>query len=161
MDKARFTAAVERYQNMVYRTALHALGASQDADDAVQEVFLRLFNDRGSFETEEHLRRWLLRVTVNYCRDVLKSPWRKRRVSWEDVPEVPVFDKPEQAALYREVMALPEKYRTVLYLFYYEELSAREIGGLLGVDTSTVTTRLARARRRLKERLGEGWQNEE
>ena len=85
MDKARFTAAVERYQNMVYRTALHALGASQDADDAVQEVFLRLFNERGSCETEEHLRRWLLRVTVNYCRDVLKSPWRKRRVSWEDV----------------------------------------------------------------------------
>lgn len=160
MDKARFTAAAERYQNMVYRTALHALGNSQDADDAVQEVFLRLFSCKGTFDGEEHLRRWLLRVTVNYCRDVLRSPWRKRRVSWEEVPETPVFDRPEQAALYREVMALPEKYRTVLNLFYYEELSAREIGELLGVETSTVTTRLARARRRLKERLGEGWQDE-
>lgn len=160
MDKARFTAAVEQYQNMVYRTALHALGSSQDADDAVQEVFLRLFGFRGTFDGEEHLRHWLLRVTVNYCRDVLRSPWRKRRVSWEEVPETPVFDKPEQAALFREVMALPEKYRTVLNLFYYEELSVREISGLLGVDTSTVTTRLARARRRLKERLGEGWQDE-
>ena len=76
------------------------------------------------------------------------------------MPEVPVFDRPEQAALYREVMALPEKYRTVLNLFYYEELTAREIGELLGVETSTVTTRLARARRRLKERLGEDWQDE-
>lgn len=160
MDKARFTAAAERYQNMVYRTALHALGNSQDADDAVQEVFLRLFSCKGTFDGEEHLRRWLLRVTVNYCRDMLRSPWRKRRVSWEEVPETPVFDRPEQAALYREVMALPEKYRTVLNLFYYEELSAREIGELLGVETSTVTTRLARARRRLKERLGEGWQDE-
>jgi len=160
MDKARFTAAVEQYQNMVYRTALHALGGPQDADDAVQEVFLRLFNYKGIFESEEHLRRWLLRVAVNYCRDVLKSPWRRRRVSLEEVPEVPVFDRPEQAALYREVMALPAKYRTVLDLFYYEELSVREIGELLGASTSTVTTRLERARRRLRERLGEDWQDE-
>jgi len=160
MDKARFTAAVERYQNMVYRTALHALGSPQDADDAVQEVFLRLFRRGNGFDGEEHLRRWLLRVTVNCCRDTLKSPWRKRRTSWEEIPEIPVFDRPEQAALYREVMALPEKYRTVLNLFYYEEFTAREIGELLGVDTSTVTARLARARRRLRERLGEDWQDE-
>ena len=160
MDKARFTAAVERYQNMVYRTALHALGSPQDAEDAVQEVFLRLFRRGDGFDGEEHLRRWLLRVTVNCCRDTLKSPWRKRRTSWEEIPEIPVFDRPEQAALYREVMALPEKYRTVLNLFYYEEFTAREIGELLGVDTSTVTTRLARARRRLRERLGEDWQDE-
>lgn len=160
MDKAPFTAAARRYQNTVYRTALHALGSPQDADDAVQEVFLRLFRYQQSFESEEHLRRWLLRVTVNYCRDVLKSPWRKRRISWEELPETPVFDKPRQAALYREVMALPEKYRTVLNLFYYEELTVREIGELLGVGESTVTTRLARARRRLKERLGEDWQDE-
>lgn len=160
MDKARFTNAVEQYQAMVYRTALHALGSPQDADDAVQEVFLRLFRRRGTFESEEHLRRWLLRVTVNYGRDMLKSPWRKKRVSLEELPETPVFDRRSQAALYREVMALPEKYRTVLNLFYYEELSAREIAELLGVETSTVTTRLARARRRLKERLGEDWQDE-
>nr|WP_325211426.1 sigma-70 family RNA polymerase sigma factor [uncultured Oscillibacter sp.] len=160
MDKASFTAAARRYQNMVYRTALHTLGNPQDADDAVQEVFLRLFRHRGAFESGEHLRRWLLRVTVNYCRDLLKSPWRKRRVSLEALPETPVFDRPREEALYREVMALPEKYRTVLNLFYYEELSVREIGELLEVGDSTVTTRLARARRRLKERLGEDWQDE-
>lgn len=160
MDKAHFTAAVERYKDMVFRTALHTLASPQDADDTVQEVFLRLFQYQRTFDGEEHLRRWLLRVTVNRCRDLLKSPWRKRRVSWEEAPETPIFDKPEQAALYREVMALPEKYRTVLNLFYYEELSVREIGELLGVGDSTVTTRLARARRRLKERLGEDWQDE-
>ena len=160
MDKAGFTHAVEQYQNTVYRTALHALGSPQDADDAVQEVFLRLFRYKAPFESEEHLRRWLLRVTVNCCRDMLKSPWRKRRVSWEELPETPVFDKPQQAALYREVMALPEKYRTVLNLFYYEELTVREIGELLGLKQSAVTTRLSRARERLKEKLGEAWQNE-
>ena len=160
MDKASFTAAVAEYQNMVFRTALHSLGCRSDADDAVQEVFLRLYQHGKGFENGEHLRRWLLRVTVNYCRDVLKSPWRKRRVSWEEAPEIPVFDRPEQAALYQEVMALPEKYRTALYLFYYEELSVREIGALLGVGESTVTTRLARARQRLRERLGEDWQDD-
>ena len=160
MNKACFNDAARRYQNMVYRTALHALGSPQDAEDAVQEVFLRLFQYRGTFESEEHLRRWLLRrVTVNYCRDLMKSPWR-RRVALEELPETPVFDKPREAALYREVMALPEKYRTVLNLFYYEELSVREIGTLLGVEASTVTTRLARARKRLRERLGEDWQDE-
>ena len=160
MDKVCFTAAVERYQNTVYRTAFHVLGSPQDADDAVQEVFLRLFWHKGSFDGEDHLRRWLLRVTVNYCRDILRSSWRKRRVSMEELPETPVFDKQSQAALYREVMALPEKYRIVLDLFYYEEFSVQEIGYLLDLGTSTVTTRLSRARQRLKERLGEDWQDE-
>lgn len=160
MERTQFNNAVEQFQSMVYRTALHALGNPQDADDAVQEVFFRLFREKKPFEGQEHLRRWLLRVTVNYCRDVLKSPWRKRRASLEEVPETPVFDRSEQACLYREVMALPEKYRTVLYLFYYEELTVREIGELLGLKQSAVTTRLSRARERLKEKLGEAWQNE-
>lgn len=161
MDKERFTAAVEAYQDMVYRTALHALGTAQDADDAVQEVFLRLFVCKKPFQGEEHLRRWLLRVTVNLCRDILRSPWKKRRVPLEEAPAQPVFQQPEEEALYREVMALPEKYRVILDLFYYEELSVREIGSLLGLEISTVTTRLSRARAKLKERLGEGWQDEE
>ena len=160
MERTLFEHAAVRYQNMVYRIALHYFGNSQDAEDAVQEVFLRLYTAGKSFESPEHLRRWLIRVTVNVCRDVLRSPWRRRRVSLEELPEEPVFDQPEQAALYREVMALPEKYRTVLNLFYYEELSVKEIGELLGLRTSAVTTRLHRARARLKEQLGEVWQDE-
>lgn len=160
MDKTSFTAAVERYQDTVYRVALHVLASPQDADDAVQEVFLRLYTARKPFQGEEHLRRWLLRVTVNYCRDVLRSPWRKRRASLEEVPAQPVFQEPEQEALYQCVMALPEIYRIVLVLFYYEELSVREIGKLLELEPSTVTTRLSRARAKLKEQLGEVWQDD-
>lgn len=160
MDKTQFEDAVRRFRDTVYRTALHVTGHPQDAEDAVQEVFLRLYTAERPFEGPEHLRRWLLRVTVNVCRDALKSPWRRRRVSLEELPETPAFDRPEQGELYREVMGLPEKYRTVLYLFYYEELTVKEIGGVLGLRTTAVTTRLHRARAKLKEQLTEVWQDE-
>ena len=160
MDKATFTRAVERYQNMVYRVALHSLGSAHDADDAVQEVFLRLLDCRRPPRGEEHLRNWLLRTTINYCRDVLRSAWHRRRVSMEEVPEEPVFDRPEERALYQTVLSLPEKYRTVLDLFYYEELSVREISALLQVEQTVVTTRLSRARAKLKQELGEVWQDD-
>ena len=91
---------------------------------------------------------------------MLRSPWRKRRAPLAEVPAQPVFQKPEQEALYQSVMALPEIYRVVLVLFYYEELSVREIGKLLELEPSAVTTRLARARARLKEQLGEVWQDD-
>ena len=127
----------------------------------MQEVFLRLYLREGPFDSPEHLRHWLIRVTVNVCRDTLRNPWRRRRVSLEEIPEQPVFDQPEQAALYREVMELPEKYRMVLDLFYYEELSIREIAEVLHVKQSVVTTRLFRARAKLKEKLRGVWQDEE
>ena len=160
MEKDAFNDAARQYQHMVYRVALNCFGQPQDAEDAVQEVFLRLYTEKKPFEGQEHLRRWLIRVTLNVCRDALKSPWRKRRVSLEELPEIPVFDTERQAELYREVMALPEKYRTALYLFYYEELSVQEIAEALGVKISAVTTRLHRARGQLKNRLTEVWQDE-
>lgn len=159
MDKDIFQYAVGQYQDMVYRIALYQFGVPQDAEDVVQEVFLRLYTAEKPFESGEHLRRWLIRVTVNVCRDVLKSPWRKRRVPLEAVPDQPVFDKPEERELYQAVMALPEKYRTVLDLFYYEELSTKEIGALLGLRQSAVTTRLSRARELLKQQLKEVWKD--
>ena len=161
MEQVHFTRAVERHQDMVYRVALHSLGTPQDADDAVQEVFLRLYQRAEPFDSPEHLRRWLLRVTLNYCRDVLKSPWRRRRVSLESLPELPAFQREEERVLYQTVMSLPEKYRTVLDLFYYEELSVREIAALLHIEVSAVTTRLSRARGKLKDALGEGWSDDE
>lgn len=160
MERTVFEQAVRDHRDMVFRVALHVTGQRQDAEDAVQEVFLRLYTRQEPFETPEHLRRWLLRVTVNLCRDTLKSPWRRRRVYLETLPE-PTFHQPEQLELYREVMALPEKYRTVLDLFYYEELSTREIAQVLGIRQTAVTTRLTRAREQLKARLKEVWRDDE
>ena len=156
MDRVSFTRAVTAYQDTVYRIALHALGDPQDADDAVQEVFLRLFRREEAFDGEEHLRRWLLRVAVNVCHDMRKSAWW-RRAPLNEAAGLPVFDRPEEGALYETVMALPEKYRVVLDLFYYEELSTGEIAEMLGLTRTAVTTRLSRARALLKERLGEVW----
>lgn len=161
METAAFTAAAEQYQDMVYRIALARLGQFQDAEDAVQEVFFRLYRQKDE-PNGDSLRFWLIRVTVNYCRDILRSPWRKRRVSMTELAEQqtgPIFDRMEQRELFDTVMTLPEKYRTVLYLFYYEELSIREISDLLKLSQSAVTTQLARARAKLKEKL-EVWQDE-
>lgn len=160
MDKETFTRAVEQYQNSIYRLALHTLGSGADAEDVVQEVFLRLFRRDEAFESEEHLRRWLLRVGANLCRDVLKSPWRRRRSPLPESLPAPAFEREDQRALYEAVMALEEKYRTVLYLFYYEDLPVKDIAALLGLRTSAVTTRLSRGRERLKAALKEGWQDD-
>lgn len=160
MERTEFMRAVEIYRDTVYRVALHHFANPPDAEDAVQEVFLRLYTREEFFDSQEHLRRWLIRVTVNYCRDVLKSPWRRRRVSLDELPDQPVFDTPEQGELYQSVLALPEKYRVVLDLYYYEELSTREIGQVLGLRQTAVTTRLFRARDLLKQRL-EVWRDDE
>ena len=161
MERTEFAQAVEVYQDMVYRVALHFFANPLDAEDAVQEVFLRLYAQKKPFQSGEHLRRWLIRVTVNYCRDVLKSPWRRRRIPLEALPDRPVFDVPEQGDLYETVMNLPEKYRVVLYLFYYEELSTKQIAQMLGLRQTAVTTRLARGREELKKRLKEVWRDYE
>ena len=161
MEQSHFLSVVEQYQNMVYRIALHYFGNPHDAEDVVQETFLRLYRQKQSFESDEHLRRWLMRVAINFCKDILKSPWRKRRVALDKIPDQPIFDRPEQGALYREVMALPEQYRTVLNLYYYEELSTKEIAELLHLRQTAVTTRLSRGRAILKERLGEAWSDDE
>lgn len=155
LDKQGFDAAVARYQDMVYRVVLHSLGDPADAEDAVQEAFLRLYIHSKGFEGEEHLRRWLIRVTVNLCKNTLKSAWRRKRVSLEQIGEIPAFDSPEDRTLYDAVMSLPEKYRVVLDLYYYEELSTAQIAEALRVRQTSVTTRLSRARAMLKEKLGE------
>ena len=161
MEQSYFLSAVEQYQNMVYRIGLHWFGNPHDAEDIVQETFLRLYRQERPFESDEHLRRWLMRVAINICKDMLKSPWRKRRVALESIPDQPVFDRPEQGDLYREVMDLPVQYRTVLNLYYYEELSTKEIAELLNLRQTAVTTRLSRGRAILKERLGEAWNDDE
>ena len=154
MTEREFTAAAERHLDMVYRIALNYFRVPADAEDAAQTVMLRLWQSDGDFADDDHLRYWLVRVTLNVCRDVSRSFWRRRTVSLESCRE-PAFADGEHQRLYQEVMALPAKYRLPLYLYYYEGYAVAEVGELLGLKPSTVQTRLARAREKLRGSLME------
>ena len=155
MTESTFTAAAEQYLDMVYRVALNWFRNPADAEDAAQTAMLKLWQADTEFADGEHLRRWLVRVTLNVCKDMTRSPWRRHTVPLEELPE-PVFSDREHQDLFQEVMALPGKYRVPLYLYYYEGYSAAEVGELLHLNVSTVQTRLARARGKLKLELTEG-----
>ena len=154
LEREQFLLLAGKYKDTVFRLALNALGSPHDADDIVQETLLRLWKRSEPFESEAHAKHWLIRVALNLCKNVFRAPWRKT-LPLDQLDAAAVFDTPEQGELYAEVMALPEKYRTALYLFYYEAYSVKEIAGLLGVSQSVVTTRLNRARQALKSKLTE------
>lgn len=154
LTEREYTEAAERYLDMVYRIALNWFRHPADAEDASQNVMLRLWRTETDFSSEEHLRRWLARVTVNECKRISLHPWRTRRAALEECAE-PVFDDREKRELYEAVMDLPGKYRVPLYLYYYEGYSVDEVGELLGSKSSTVQTRLARGREKLKHMLTE------
>ncbi|WP_343208385.1 sigma-70 family RNA polymerase sigma factor [Anaerolentibacter hominis] len=141
------------YKDTIYRVALNYCGSPQDADDIVQEALLRLYTCRTEFESEDHVRRWLIRVTLNLCKNTMRWYVRRQHVPLEDVADS--IRQQEQSDLFLAVMALPKKYRIVLYLFYYEEYTTREIAQLLNITVSSTTTRLSRARRLLRSQLTE------
>jgi len=154
MEQQVFLSRAERYQDMIYRIALNALTSPQDAEDVLQEVLLKLYKvcqpPQKEFEGEEHLRHWLIRVTVNACRDVHRSAWRRKTLPLETASASIPFEEPVQQELFEAVMALPERYRVVLYLFYYEDLTAAQIAAALKLSVSAVTTRLCRGREKLR-----------
>lgn len=154
LTEANFHAAADRYLDMVYRIALNWFRNIPDAEDAAQETMLRLWQSSTEFQSEEHLRHWLVRVTVNVCKDMSRIPWRRRTISLEECGE-PVFQDPVHQTLWQEVMTLPGKYRVPLYLYYYEGYSVAEVGEILKLNPSTVQTRLSRARAKLKTQLEE------
>ena len=154
MTEKAFEDAVERYLDLVYRLALNCLRNPADAEDAAQTAMLRLWQSGSVFSNDDQLRYWLVRVTLNVCKDTARSPWRRRMVPLEHCRE-PAFDTPEHQTLYAEVMSLPAKYRLPLYLYYYEGYAVAEVGELLGLKPSTVQTRLARAREKLRMILTE------
>ena len=154
LEREEFLRLAGEYKDTVFRAALHALGSPYDADDIVQEALLKLLQRKEPFESEAHAKNWLIKVTLNLCKNVFRAPWRKH-TPLDAAYTAAVFDDPGQGEVYAEVMALPEKYRTVLYLFYYEDYSVKEISKLLGVSETAVTTRLSRARQALKSELTE------
>lgn len=147
---------IERYSNMVYRMAYSMVKNPQDAEDIHQEVFLRYLRKQPIFESEEHAKAWFLRVTINLTKNLWKTFWRQRVVSLVDC-DLEEQGEPlqEEDVLIEKVKKLPQKYRTVVHLFYYEELGIEEISILLKAKPSTVRTWLTRARSRLKELLKE------
>lgn len=145
---------VRRYQDSVYRAAFSSCGNPQDAEDAMQETFLTYYRTGRDFDSEEHIRAWLLRTAIHRGRDLARSFWRRNRESLEEYAETLTFQEEADGDLFRAVMALPEKYRVVIHLFYYEDYSVKEIADILRVSESAVKVRLHRGRTTLKETLG-------
>lgn len=150
-----FAEVYERNMDMVYRLCFVLLKNTADADDAVQSVFLKLFKHKKTFYEREHEKAWLIVTTKNTCKDVLKSWWRSRRVDIDALPEKTHWDHDEQQRdILEKLLRLPEKYRTVLYLYYVEDYSVKEIAKLLDRKESTLQTQLSKGRSRLKIELG-------
>ena len=152
---------VDKYKNPLYTAAFSACGNPQDAEDAVQESFIRYHSSKKEFENEEHIKAWLLRVAINQARDMSRSFFRKNSAALEDYMETLEFQSPEDRGLFETVMGLPEKYRVVLHLYYFEDYSVKETAALLSVTEGSVKTRLSRARAMLKEILKEDWADDD
>lgn len=144
---------VEQYADTILRLGYAYLKNTQDAQDICQNVLIKLLLEERTFDSPEHEKAWILRVTANACKDVLKSPWRRQTCNLEACMEVPAPEAPDGSIL-AAVNALPPRYRAVIYLYYYEGYRAAEIGQILGIPTATVNTRLARGRAKLKQDLG-------
>lgn len=155
MTDQRFHEAVELYGDMVFRLAYSYLKNRADAEDVMQESLLKLYVEPREFESPDHEKHWLLRVAANECKKLLRSPWRRRTDPLDEAEEAAVFDRPAQSELFRQVMALPPKYRAVVHLYYWEGLDQGEIGDILHISRTAVQTRMQRARAMLKKELSD------
>ena len=155
MTDEAFARAARTCGDTVYRVAYHALNNSHDAEDVMQTVLLKLYEYKKEFESEEHMKHWILRVAVNESRKLLRSFWRRTSVPLEEWRETAAPEDTEQAEVLQAVMALEPKYRLAGYLYYYEGLSVAETAAAMKAKVSTVQTWLLRARERLRKELTE------
>ncbi|MCI8877085.1 MAG: RNA polymerase sigma factor [Lachnospiraceae bacterium] len=149
------------YQNNIYAAAFSICKNAQDAEDVVQETFIQYHMSKNQFESQQHIRAWLIRVAINKAKNVNHTFWRKNKVPLEEYMETLAFETPKSQNLFEMVMKLPEKYRTAIHLFYYEDYGVKEIAGILRISESNVKTRLSRGRKLLKESLQEEWDHDE
>lgn len=152
MTEQEFTRLIKLYSGIVFRTAMCYLKNKADADDTVQETFLRLYTYSGVFENDEHIKMWLIRVTVNMCKNLLKAPRLRYLLPLEKAENVEMPKENENEIL-SVIMKMKTKNRFVLYLFYYEGYSVKEIAEILKEKESAVTSQLYRGRKQLKELL--------
>lgn len=153
---AEFRELYDRQITRVYKLALVLLGSVADAEDVAQTVFLKIWEKNPKFHDVNHETAWLLTTTRNLCRDLQKSYYRKHRTAIEDAPEKAVsFASNADNEIWQALQSLSEKYRVVLYLYYYEGYPVKELSVLLGRRESTLQTQLATGRKLLKESLSE------
>lgn len=146
-----YNKIVDMFSDMMFRIAYQNLFHVNDAEDAVQDVFVKLLRKRDPyFRDYEHLKSWLIRVTINQCLDYKKSFFRKNTVSFENLE---ILYEPEEQEIMEELYQLPEDTRTILYLHYYEGYTIKEIAKLLGKKQNTVNSKLTRGRKQLKKLL--------
>lgn len=151
---AQFTGLVKKYIDTVFRVAFSYLRSKEDADDVTQNVFLKLYRQRAPFDSEDHIKHWLIRVAVNESKSLLRAPWRQTE-SFEEYAATLSFSDPERSALFYAVMDLPKKYRLPIYLYYYEGYSTAELAEILKMPKGTVCVNLKRGRELLKKSLQE------
>ncbi len=145
----------DTYSQMILNISYTHLKNTHSAEDILQEVLLKILKKGIQFQDVKKEKYWIIRVTINLCKDYLKSAWyRKNVVLEEDVSYLPK----EQEEILKEVLKLPEKYKTVIYLYYYEGHSLKEISEILHKNSATIGTWLARGRKILKENLKGGWE---
>ena len=157
MDIREYEQITILYSDDVYRVALSGCKNPADAEDVTQNTFIKLWERQEPFEDLEHARKWLIRVTVNECHSLWRTPWMRKTTYLEEVQRKPSFSMKEHGELYYAVLELPVKYRQVVHLYYFEEYSVKEIAGLLKLSETAVQTRLLRARQKLKETLKGAW----
>lgn len=153
-SESEVNAALEGYSDTVRRLCMIHLKNLADTEDIFQTVFLKYVLSSVVFESEEHERAWFIRVTINACRDLRKSFFRSRTLPIDTIAEQAAELPPDNREILEAVLSLPQKYRDVIYLHFYEGYSAPEISGILGKNVNTVYTHLTRAKQMLKEMIG-------
>ena len=149
---------LDKYSDMVLRIAYTYLKNRADAEDIVQDVFLRIIDKKPSFNDESHEKSWLIRATITMCKNKVNMFWNKNKCSIDDVQEFAVSDKYNtDTSVFQAVMALGEKYRVVVYMYYYEGYSTPEIADVIGKNETTIRSLLHRARNKLKDMLKEDY----
>lgn len=150
MDGNRLSIYIQKYHGTIFRLAYSYVKNADDAEDIVQEAFLRLYCSELHFEADENVKAWLIRVSINLCKDMLKSAWLKGRTKLDrDIP----YESKEESVVGDCIVKLKPEYRAIIQLYYYEGYSAREIAQLCGISATAATTRLSRARKQLKKLL--------
>ena len=150
MTRDELIQTVEDYRASVFRIAYGYTGNFEDSEDISQDVFLKLYKSGKTFKDDEHRKAWLIRVTINTAKSLLRKSWRTKRDAFDMLENTPYYSDVAERELFDCVMRLPEKYRTAVYLYYYEDYPVAEVAKLMGISKTAVTTRLSRAREQLK-----------